>query len=87
MASVTPSQGLANQPLIGNRAKILLVNKDPQDLAYYRQILQKLGCQVRASSSLAEGVQYLGCEPFDLVIIDTMAARDSKGGMCSRARW
>ena len=43
MASVTPSQGLANQPLIGNRANILLVNKDPQDLAYYRKILQKLG--------------------------------------------
>jgi DNA-binding response OmpR family regulator len=46
------------------------VNKDPQDLAYYRGILQNLGCQVRASSSFAEGVQCLGCEPFDLIILD-----------------
>jgi PleD family two-component response regulator len=53
MASVTPRQGSAKQPLFGNRARVLLVNKDPQDLAHYRQILQKLGCQVRTSSSFS----------------------------------
>jgi DNA-binding NtrC family response regulator len=46
------------------------VNKDPQDLTYYRKILQKLGCEVRASSSFAEGVQCLEREPFDLIILD-----------------
>jgi DNA-binding response OmpR family regulator len=51
------------------------VNKDPQDLAYYREILQKLGCQIRASSSFADGVQCLGCEPFDLIILDQGSGR------------
>jgi DNA-binding NtrC family response regulator len=51
------------------------VNKDPQDLVYYREILQKLGCQVRASSSFAEGTQRLGREPFDLIILDQGSGR------------
>jgi DNA-binding response OmpR family regulator len=54
----------------GEWARILLVNKDPRDLAYYRELLQKLGCRVRASSSFAEGAQFLACEPFDLIILD-----------------
>jgi len=70
MASLYPIRQTAGSLLPGDWARILLVNKDPQDLAYYREILQKLGCQVRASSSFAEGVQCLGCEPFDLIILD-----------------
>ena len=85
MASVTPSQRLANQPLIGNRARVLLVNKDLQDLGYYRQILQKLGCQVRTSSSFAEGVHCLGCEPFDLIILDQGCDRFEGRDVLARA--
>ena len=70
MASLTPSRGLANQLASGHRARILLVKKDPRDLAYYRRILQELGCQVRVRSSFAAGVQCLGREPFDLVVLD-----------------
>jgi DNA-binding response OmpR family regulator len=70
MASLFPTRRIAEPLLPGDWARILLVNKDPQDLAYYREILQKLGCQVRASSSFAEGVQCLGWEPFDLIILD-----------------
>ena len=75
MASLTASRGLADELLSGEQARILLVNKDPQDLVHYRAILQKLGCQVRASSSFAEGAQSLGREPFDLVILDQGSGR------------
>jgi DNA-binding NtrC family response regulator len=46
------------------------VNEDLREIAYYRAILQKLGCKVRASSSFAEGVRRLGCEAFDLIMVD-----------------
>ena len=75
MASLTPSRGLADQLLCGDRARILLLNKEPRDLVHYRSMLQKLGCQVRASSSFAEGVQCLGREPFDLIILDQGSGR------------
>jgi DNA-binding NtrC family response regulator len=85
MASLTPRRGLPNQLLSGDRARILLVNKDPQDLAYYRQILQKLGCQVRASSSFAEGVECLEREPFDLIILDQGCGRFEGRGVLAQA--
>jgi DNA-binding response OmpR family regulator len=75
MASLFPTQRTAGPLQPGDWARILLVNKDPQDLAYYREILQKLGCYVLASSSFAEGVQCLGCEPFDLIILDQGSGR------------
>ena len=75
MTSLTPSPGLANELLFGGQARILLINKDPRDLVHYRAIFQKLGCQVRASSSFAEGVQCLGREPFDLIILDQGSGR------------
>jgi DNA-binding response OmpR family regulator len=75
MASLTASRGLADELLSGDQARILLVNKDPQDLLHYRAILQKLGCQVRASASFAEGGQCLGHEPFDLIILDQGSGR------------
>ena len=62
-------EGWAGQPF-GKRARILLVNEDLRELAYYHRILQKLGCEVRAVSSFAEGVRRLGCEPFDLIMVD-----------------
>ena len=70
MASLTSSRRLANELPSGDNARVLLVNKDPQDLSHYRAILQELGCKVRAISSFAEGVQCIGDEPFDLIILD-----------------
>ena len=75
MASSTASRGLADELLLREQARILLINKDPRDLVHYRAILQKLGCQVRASSSFEEGVQCLGREPFDLIILDQGSGR------------
>jgi DNA-binding NtrC family response regulator len=69
MAPLANVEGWAGRPP-GKRARILLVNEDLQELAYYRAILQKLGCRVRASSSFAEGVERLGCELFDLIMVD-----------------
>jgi DNA-binding NtrC family response regulator len=75
MASLTASRGLAGELLSGDQTRILLVNKDPQDLMHYRAILQRLGCRVRASSSFAEGGLCLGREPFDLIILDQGSGR------------
>ena len=69
MASSSYVERWAEQPL-GKQARVLLVNEDPRELAYYHAILEKLGCRVRASSSFAEGVRRLGCEPFDLIMVD-----------------
>ena len=69
MPSSSHVEGWAGQP-VGKQARILLVNEDLRELAYYHVILQKLGCKVRASSSFAEGVRRLGCEPFDLILVD-----------------
>ena len=69
MASSSYVERWAEQPL-GKQARVLLVNEDPRELAYYHAILEKLGCRVRASSSFAEGVRRLGCEPFDLIMVE-----------------
>jgi DNA-binding response OmpR family regulator len=75
MGSITTGDGFADELLSGDQARILLVNKDPQDLFHYRTILQKLGCQVRAISSFAEGVECLGHGPFDLILLDQGSGR------------
>ena len=85
MASLTPSQGSPDQLQSGDRARILLLNNDPRDLVHYRTILQKLGCQVRASSSFTEGVQCLGREPFDLIILDQGSGRFQGREVLARA--
>jgi len=75
MASLIPGRGLADPMASGGGAKILLLNKDPQELDHYRAILQNLGCQVRASSSFAEGLQCVGQEPFDLIVLGQGSGR------------
>jgi DNA-binding NtrC family response regulator len=75
MGSLSTGHGLADELLSGNQARVLLVNKDPQDLFHYRALLQDLGCQVRASSSFAEGMQCLGQGPFDLILLDQGSGR------------
>jgi DNA-binding NtrC family response regulator len=75
MASLIASRGWADELLSGDQTSILLVNKDPRDLVNYRAILQKLGCQVRACSSFAEGVRCLGQEPFELILLDQGSGR------------
>ena len=70
MASQIPNQGWAEQRHVGGGARILLVNKAPQDLCSYGILLQKAGCQVRATSSFADGAQCLEREPYDLILLD-----------------
>lgn len=69
MASLSQVEKWAGQAL-GKQTSILLVIEDLRELAYYHAILQKLGCRVRACSPFAEGVRRLGCEPFDLIMVD-----------------
>ena len=75
MGSLSSGHGLADELVSGDQARVLLVNKDPQDLFHYRTILQELGCQVRASSSFAEGMECLGHGPFDLILLDQGSGR------------
>ena len=75
MGSLSTGQGLADVLVAGNQTRVLLVNKDPQDLCHYRAILQNLGCQVRASSSFAVGMDWLGNGPFDLILLDQGSGR------------
>jgi diguanylate cyclase len=70
MESLTSRRGLTDELPSGDPVRILVVNKDPRDLSHYRAIFQKLGCQVRTSSTFAEGGQCLARELFDLVILD-----------------
>ena len=75
MALLASSRGWAEEQVSGDQARVLLVNKDPKDLFHYRAILQDLGCQVRASSCFAEGVECLGHGPFDLILLDQGSGR------------
>ena len=43
MAIVTSSHGLEDELVSGDHARVLLVNKDPQDLFHYRAILLEPG--------------------------------------------
>ena len=70
MASQIPNHCWAEQRYVGGGARILLVNKAPQDLCCYGILLQKAGCQVRATSSFADGAQCLEREPYDLILLD-----------------
>ncbi len=69
MATSSYVEGWAARP-IGNQNSILLVSEDRRELAYYDAILQQLGCRVRACSCFTEGARCLGCEPFDLIMVD-----------------
>jgi len=70
MASLIPNQGWTDQRHVGGGSRILLVSVDPQVLCCYGTILQRAGCQVRASSSFAEGAQCLERGPYDLILLD-----------------
>ncbi len=69
MASRSRREGEAGKAL-GMQARVLVVDEDRRELFYYHAILLKLGCKVRACSSLTEGAQCLGGEPFDLILVD-----------------
>ena len=75
MASRIHNRGLVGNPLRGDGARVLLVNKNPEDLSYYGAILQKMQCQVRTSSSFAMGAQCLKRGQYDLVVLDQGSSR------------
>jgi DNA-binding NtrC family response regulator len=75
MASRIHNRGLVDKLLRGDRARVLLVNKNPEDLAYYGVMLHKMQCQVRTSSSFAKGAQCLEREQYDLIVLDQGSSR------------
>jgi DNA-binding NtrC family response regulator len=75
MASRIHNRELADKPLRGDGARVLLVNKNPEDLSYYGAIFRKMHCLVRSSSSFAKGAQCLGREQYDLIVLDQGSSR------------
>ncbi len=49
--------------------RVLLIDETPDDLIYHSVLLQGLGCEVFACWSYADGVQQLGSEPWDIVVV------------------
>ena len=70
MAPKVGSEGVERNVLSRHRAKILLVDEDKGDLAYYQLILQQMGCRVRACRTYDEALSALTSERFDLVVVD-----------------
>lgn len=70
MESKVGREGLERTFLGAHRVKILLVDEDKEDLAYYQLILRQAGCQVHARSSYGEALSCLTSEQFDLVIVE-----------------
>jgi DNA-binding NtrC family response regulator len=70
MASKAGSEKVERNVLSGHRARILLVDEDKGDLAYYQSILQQIRCRVRACCSYDEALSALTSERFDLVVVD-----------------
>ena len=62
-----------------HQGKILLMHTDRGGLTYYQSTLQKLGCQVHATSSYIEALSRLTSERFDLVVV-------SQGGPAFEAK-
>lgn len=61
-----------------NGLKLLLVDEDAADLDYYSEVLRHLGYDVRPVESYAQAAATLGCERFDLVIVE-QGSTDFKG--------
>lgn len=51
------------------RCKVLLVRKETGELRYYLNVLEGVGCRVRACSSYEEGTRCLGDGVFDFVVV------------------
>ena len=75
MAAETHGRGMVDKPGHGKGTRVLLVNKNPEDLAYYGAVLQKMQCQVRTSSSFAKGAHCLERERYDLIVLDQGSSR------------
>ena len=75
MASKVGIDGVERNVPSARRVKILLVDEDKGDLAYYQLILRQVGCQVRAYRSYDEALSALTSERFDLVVVDQGSPR------------
>jgi len=51
------------------RRRLLLVDEDLDDLAYYSAILQHQGYEVRSTPSYKDGAAWVGREDFDLILV------------------
>ncbi len=59
---------IGQRPLV-NKGRVLVVDEDHGDLAYYRAVLQGAGWVVSTSSTYDGALEFLRSEGFDLVMI------------------
>ena len=69
MLPKTLSTGRKRSALNERRGKILLVDPDPSDLAYYGLILGETACDVRAWASYDAALSALTSEQFDMIVV------------------
>jgi len=76
---------------VGGSCRVLLVDTDDQSREVGRILLEHLGCEVHAASTLCDAVAMLeqqagaGGKPLRLALIDpSQAAPDEQGEICSR---
>jgi DNA-binding NtrC family response regulator len=68
-----------------HQVKILLVDKDRDDLAYYQSVFQKQGYRVHATSSYGEAFSCLTSDKFDLVVADQGSSAFEAKGILQKA--
>ena len=59
----------AGQRRLVNKGRVLVVDEDHGDLAYYRAVLQGAGWVVSTASTCEGALEFLRSEVFDLVIV------------------
>ncbi|HET7214502.1 MAG TPA: response regulator [Terriglobia bacterium] len=69
----------------GRELKLLLVDENTYDLDYYTEVLRYLGYQVQPVNSYSKAAATLGCERFDLVIVDQGSANFEGRSVLTRA--
>lgn len=55
--------------LEGGKAHVLLIHEDPDGLVYNSMLLQRLRCEVLPCWSFADGVQGVGRESWDFIVV------------------
>lgn len=70
MAPRVLTSGEGSDALSERPARLLLVNRDPRNLAYYQLILQLAGYSVRACDSYGEACAAIASDRFDMAVVD-----------------
>ncbi len=66
------SLGLLGHHAAGAPVRVLVVDQNPEVVAYCRMLSRKLGCRSMGASSGGEALAHVKAQPYDLVIVDSL---------------